>query len=118
MRRPRVYLSGPITKGDRNHNFFQACDAERRLMLAGFAPLNPMRSMVLPFAWQEDMPHGLWLEVDFAWVEVADVVLRLPGESLGADQECAFAAALGIPVLESMESLEQWNDDRRPADAA
>lgn len=118
MDRPRVYISGPITKGDRNVNYFQAVDAERKLMLAGFAPLNPMRSMTLPFAWQDDMPHDLWLQVDLQWVECAEAVYRLPGESKGADIECDHAEARGIPVFCSFKSLEAWRDNRRTAEVA
>lgn len=98
-RRPRCYLSGPITRGNRNQHFFRAAEAEKALMLAGFAPLNPMRSIVLPFAWEDCMPHELWLAVDKAWVEVADAVIRLEGDSRGADEECDFAAQLGIPIF-------------------
>lgn len=113
MSRPKVYLSGPITKGSRNWNYFQACESERQLMLAGFSPLNPMRSMVLPFAWDSDMPHELWLSVDLPWVECADAVLRLPGESDGAEIECSHAAIKGIPIFHSLEDLEEWRDNRR-----
>lgn len=104
MMRTRVYLSGPITLGDREHNFKQAADAQRRLMLAGFAVLNPMLSMQLPGAW--DIPHDVWIANDLPWIAVADVVLRLPGESTGADEECAFAADIcEVPVYTDIEQL-------------
>jgi hypothetical protein len=118
MSKPKVYVSGPITQGNRNHNYFQAIEAERELMLAGFAPLNPMRSMTLPFAWQDDMPHDLWLSVDLPWVECSDVVLRLPGASKGADMECDHAVRRGIPICYSLTDLENWRDNRRPAEVA
>lgn len=105
--RPKVYISGPINKGNRNHNLFQAHEAHRQLMLAGYAPLNPMITMQLPFAWELDFPHELWLECDLPWVEVADVVLRLPGESAGADIECNHAHKVGVPVVYSFAELEE-----------
>lgn len=104
-RRKRVYISGPITRGDRNWNVYQAFNAQRLLMRAGFAPLNPMASCCFPFAWEPDFPHELWMETDLPWVEVADAVLRLPGESQGADAECAFAREKGIPVYDSLAYL-------------
>lgn len=116
--RARVYISGPITLGNRNWNYFNACETERQLMLAGFAPLNPMRSMALPFAWQEDMPHSLWLAVDLAWIACADAVLRIPGESRGADEEVAFALERNIPVFESIDNLEHWHENSRTIGAA
>ena len=115
--RLKVYISGPITKGSRNANFFQACEAEYQLMLAGFAPLNPARSIILPFAWQDDMPHELWLECDLPWVAASDAVLRLPGESTGADEECRYAVQHNIPTFVSIKFLEHWRDHRRVAKA-
>ena len=108
MCRPRVYISGPITKGDRNHNYFQSVDVQRKLMLAGFAPLNPMATMTLPFAWEPDFPWQLWLDCDFPWIEVCEAVLRIPGYSVGADAELAFAQERGIPVFYAMEDLIEW----------
>lgn len=111
-RRMRVYISGPITVGNRNHNFHQAAEAQRMLMLDGFAPLNPMGTMILPFAWEASVPHGLWLECDFAWIEVSDAVLRLPGYSVGADAELKFADDLGVPIFYDMAILKEWRDAR------
>lgn len=104
--RPVVYISGPISLGNRNLNYFHACEAERQLMLSGFAPINPIRSMVLPFAWDSDMPHDLWLEVDLPIIERVDAVLRIPGESVGADREVGHALTLGIPVYYDIDLLE------------
>ena len=103
--RPRVYISGPITKGDRNQNFAQAAAAEKQLMLNGMAPLNPMRSMIMPHAWDGELPHSVWLECDLPWVLMCDAVYRLPGESAGADEECQFADREGIPVFHSVDIL-------------
>lgn len=108
MERPRVYLSGAISAGDRNKNFHQAAVAHKQLMLAGYAPFNPMLSMLAPFAWEKEVPHGLWLECDFPWVEVADVVWRLPGYSVGADAECSYAILKEVPVVYDFEELEKW----------
>lgn len=116
--RPRIYVSGPITSGNRNKNYYQAIEAQRELMLAGFAPMNPMQTMVLPFAWEPDFPHRLWLDCDFPWVEVSDAVYRLPGYSVGADAECDFAQKKGIPVFYDWESLMVWKESRSTVEAA
>lgn len=97
-RAARVYVSGPITKGNRTHNFAQAAEAQRLLMLAGFAVLNPMLSMMHPDS--ENIDYKLWLASDLPWVQVADYVVRLPGESNGADIETAHARRHGIPVID------------------
>lgn len=111
--RPRIYISGPITQGDRNHNVYQAMHACRQLMLDGFAPLNPIASCCYPFAWEPDMQHDLWIACDLAWVAVADAVYRLPGESAGADAEVAFAKERGIPVFSGRyDLLQYWKHER------
>lgn len=108
-RRLRVYISGPITKGDRIANFAQACEAQTRLMQHGFAPLNPMLTMLHPAAWTID--HDQWIACDLPWVEAADAVLRLPGESTGADTECRHAMECGIPVARCVAALIAWRND-------
>jgi len=95
--RPRVYISGPITKGNREANFQQAADAQKALIAAGFAVLNPMLTMRLPGAF--DIGHDTWIANDLPWVAVADAVLRLPGESKGADIECEHALIQRNPTI-------------------
>jgi hypothetical protein len=46
-----------------------------------------------------------WLRIDCAYIPRMDAVLRLPGESKGADWEVKLAKHLGIPVFTNMESL-------------
>jgi hypothetical protein len=118
----RIYISGPITFGDLAANIRQADDAMLALMRAGLAPLNPMLTCFAGSVWREgfevhgeanakghegfcDLTHGHWIASDLAWVEVADAVLRLPGESVGADAECAHARAIGVQVYYSVEAV-------------
>jgi len=75
------------------------------LLLAGYAPLNPMTTMQLPFAYDNSLTHADWLDSDHPWVLSADAILRLPGESTGADMEVAWAQEAGIPVYYSMEEI-------------
>src|SRR5215475_673153 len=95
--RKRVYISGPITKGDRNENFSQAAKAQIELMLAGYTTYNPMLSMANHAS--EECDWETWLQCDEEWVAVSHLVLRLPGGSLGAERECEFARQLKIPVV-------------------
>jgi len=116
--RPRVYVSGPITKGDRRANFKQAADAQKALMAAGFAVLNPMLSMRLPGVFA--IPHDTWIANDLPWVALADAVLRLPGESLGADIECEHALIHGVPIFHGIDELKRFflaTPDEVPAHA-
>jgi hypothetical protein len=110
--RPRIYISGPLTSsGDVFENLGAAVNAARALIAAGFAPFCPHLSYYLDEA--EEIPHRVWMEIDLAWLEVADAVLRLPGESVGADIEVRRAEALGIPVFRSVVDLG-WHFRERP----
>jgi hypothetical protein len=97
--RKRIYISCPITQGHsyfgRNWNLFQASLAQAELIRAGYATYNPALSM----AQFEDIHWNDWLEQDESYVSVSDLVLRLPGASLGAERECDFARARQIPVV-------------------
>lgn len=106
--RKRIYISGPISKGNHSHNLYQFLEAHERLILTGYAPLNPGLTALCPF--QANVSHHQWLDADLPWVEVADAVLRLPGYSVGADLECARAKELKIPIYYSIEELHRYED--------
>lgn len=103
MSRPIVYISGPITLGDREHNLRQAQKAHLRLMAAGFAVINPILTMTIPGCW--DVPHDDWIAADLPLIEKADALLRLSGESKGADEEVDHAYKCEIPVFENIDHL-------------
>jgi hypothetical protein len=121
--RRMVYIAGPISKGDLAGNINRANEAFRTLAKAGFAPLCPQWSCfsggaqqtatggsVFAFATAtgNGMSHAEWLAVDLEFVRRADAVLRIPGESTGADMETAEAQRLGIPVFNSVDEIIQW----------
>lgn len=134
MERPVAYISGPISKGDLLHNIKQADDAFLALVRLGFAPINPMWSVYAGGAYRvcgdgddrfmaealrnSSLPleHADWLDVDLNLVRRADAVLRLPGESVGADMETAEAKSCGLPVFTSIDEARVWlegGDNRR-----
>lgn len=125
----RVYIAGPIQKGDLCANVNQATAAFVSLAKLGFSPLCPHWSVYskpahkwpasfgLPqdFVYcqatamgNEEMVHADWMGVDLPWVECAHAVLRLPGDSVGADLETAHAAKCEIPVFTSIEDLVSY----------
>jgi hypothetical protein len=102
--RTKVYISGPLTSsGDPAANLQVAIAAHRELMQAGFSPLCPHLTLhVDPNA---ELPHDDWMQVDIPWVLESDCLLRLPGESRGADIEVRVATEAKIPVYYSIEEL-------------
>ena len=69
-------------------------------------------AVYLPHLWHffaTTVEHGVtreqWIAQDLAWIEVCEAVVRLPGESAGADREVVFARQRGIPVWSLEEVL-------------
>lgn len=95
-RRTRVYVAGPISIGDQAVNVRKAIIASSELLERGYAPYCPH----LTHYWQTVAPQAYetWITLDFEWLPLCDCLLRLPGESKGADREVAFAEERGIPV--------------------
>lgn len=103
-RRPlRIYVAGPYTD-DPDGCTATAIAAGAAVLDAGHAPFVPH----LAHYWHT--LHGPrdyedWMRIDLAWLRAADAVLRLPGESSGADREVALAHELGIPVIHTPADL-------------
>ena len=102
----RVYVAGPLTTGDTLKNISAAISAGEILLNKGFAPfiphLNIMWEICYPFH-----PTRDWLELDFQWLRVCHALLRLPGESPGADGEIDFCFDRGILVFYTVQALEK-----------
>src|SRR6056297_3218373 len=96
----KIYIASPYTKGDTALNVKAQIDVADELIDLGFAPFCPLYShfqhMIHP------RPYEDWIRLDNVWVLACDAVLRLPGESLGADGEVDLAKANDIPVVYSV----------------
>lgn len=102
----RVYVAGPIGALDagRPARLAAAIAAGRDLLLAGFAPFVPhlWAAACEADAWAS---YEHWMAYDMAYLEACHAVLRIPGESPGADREVAFARVIGVPVFYAMGDL-------------
>jgi hypothetical protein len=99
----RIYIASPYTIGDQAENVKAQMDAAHRLMEAGFAPFWPLHSHFLHMV--HPKPYAVWLDWDLTWLKCCDALLRLPGESAGADNEVGYAEDCNIPVFYSIEEL-------------
>ena len=106
-----VYISSPYTIGDQAVNVRNQMVATDELMNKGYCCITPLythfQHMFSPRGYED------WMKVDLELVKRADVVLRLPGESSGADREVEHAKSLDIPVVFSIEELEMTKWDQR-----
>jgi hypothetical protein len=102
--KPLVYISGPISLGNTIVNVRNGCLAWETLRAGGLCtPIAPHWSIQQEMVWP--ITHAEWIEYDLELVARCDAVLRLPGESKGADQECLFAQQLGLPVFHDLNEL-------------
>lgn len=103
MRRKRVYIAAPYSRPDPLGNTVHAMHVWDHLWVNGYAPFCPHWShwqhLYKPRSYEE------WLEYDNCFLPCCDAVLRLAGESAGADGEVALAESLGIPVYQSVADL-------------
>ena len=99
----KVYIASPYTIGDSALNVKRQMHAGNELMNEGFIPFIPLLShfqhMMYPRNYEE------WLNWDHEWVNTCDCLLRLDGESSGADKEVEWAKDAGMPVFYSLREL-------------
>jgi len=99
----KVYIASPYTKGDIAVNVKRQIDTASWLMDYGFAPYVPLLCHFQHMA--HPRPYEDWIRRDFIWVLKCDMLLRLEGESSGADAEVAVAKNYNIPVYYSLTEL-------------
>lgn len=108
----RVYVAGPLTKGDQIVNVRNGILAATELVQLGHSPYCPHLAAFWHFL--TPLPYEKWVSLDNEWLPLCDALLRLPGESNGADAEVDLALGLGIPVFYSIKELQHWSYSHRP----
>lgn len=107
--KPLIYVAAPYASHP-THNTRAAILAGMDLWATGrVAVLIPHTSLVADLV--VSMPAEDWYAFDLDQLAHCDAVLRLPGESRGADAEVAFAEEHGIPVFGDVDALLKWVDD-------
>ena len=102
----KVYIASPYTKGDVAVNVKVQMDVADVLIERGFAPFVPLYSHFQHMA--HPRPYQDWIKLDLEWVASCDCLLRLKGESEGADGEVKYAKELRLPVFYSVEALYEY----------
>lgn len=98
-----IYIASPYTIGDAVPNVSRQIDAAEALAQRGHVPIAPL----LSHYWHERYQHDwqFWLNLCKRIVPVCDAVLRLDGDSLGADVEVALAIDCKMPVFYSIDDV-------------
>ncbi len=89
-----IFISGPYAKPDPVVNTRNAILAGEEVLKLGHIPFIPH----LNHLWHLVSPHPeeFWYAHDLIWLRKCDAILRLPGESRGADNEMKMAKKWGI----------------------
>ena len=101
----RVYIAGPYTKGDPVVNTRRAISAGEAVQARGHTPFIPHLTLFWHLVYEHEAQF--WYDYDLEWLAVCNALIRLPGDSLGADKEVDRAKELGIPVYTMREFFEQ-----------
>lgn len=104
--KPLIYIAGPYTKGDVELNVRNALAMAEKVIQKGGLPFVPH----LSHFWHLTFPKALqwWYAYDIQLLKRCDGLVRLMGESEGADQEVVIAIDLRIPVY---PASEVWHED-------
>ena len=105
----RVYIASPYTIGDRQTNVDMVLDVVEELIELGYAPYASLAAHYVEQ--RKPQPCERWLDVDMEWLRRCHCVLRLPGESEGADLKVAEANKMGMPVFHSIEQLNKYTKE-------
>ena len=108
LHRPLVYVAGPYTHPDPVQNTHNAVRVAERIqstvLVTAFVPH-------LNLLWHAIIPHDndYWYEYDIAFLARCDALLRIPGDSVGADNEVEFARHEMIDVFDDVDKLLEWS---------
>jgi hypothetical protein len=95
-----IYIAGPYTKPDPIINTRKAASVGMKIhedTMAGV--IIPHLSLLAHAMFPRELEY--WYAFDLAQVAACTAVCRIPGVSVGADAEEAFARQRGIPVFSS-----------------
>jgi hypothetical protein len=100
----KIYIAGPYSKGDPEVNTIKAITIANKLADLGYAPFVPHFTHYWHVKYPR--PYQFWLDLDNQFIPCCDAILRIPGESSGADNEIKYAIKLGKLIFYSIKDLD------------
>jgi hypothetical protein len=108
-----VYLACPYTKGNVIENVRRSMRLFEHVANYGLLPFNPLLSHFQNEAYERD--YQWWINYDLEILKRCSAIIRLSGESKGADLEVAFATIAEMPIYilpdfnaESLYKLDEF----------
>jgi len=112
-----IYIAGAISNGHSAtprgiyQNVKTAQFYYEQLIKKGYSPILPHLSYYAWLDMKEDVDWKTWIEMDLDYVEASIGLLRIPGESKGADREVEFAKKIGKPVYFNLNEIPNLERD-------
>ena len=101
----RVYIASPYTKGDPKRNVLRQIEAAEYIvkMCPGISCYLPL----LNHYWHRYYAHDweFWMGQVTPWIMCSHALLRLWGESVGADKEVELARQWAVPAFFTIPDL-------------
>jgi len=99
-----IYIAAPYTIPDPIENTHKACKIADELVKKGYVPVIPH----LSFVWHLISPKEtqFWYDYTMDLMKLCDAVLRVEGESMGADREVEMAQKIGMKVYYNIDEIE------------
>jgi len=91
-----AYIAGPYS-GSVESNIQSAIEVANACITHGISPYCPHLNHYLNRYFSRS--YDDWMAIDLEWLQRSDAVIRIPGESPGADLEVREAVRLHIPVF-------------------
>lgn len=108
MTKPLVYVAGPYAANP-VHCTAGSVAVGMALWRQGFAVIVPHLTLLADLVCP--MTPAEWYQFDFDQLAHCDALFRIAGDSVGADNEVAFACGNGIPVFHDETALMRWRDE-------
>lgn len=104
-----VYIAGPMRKGLWEDNTRAAINAAIEVLKMGHSPFIPhLYTMVALMDKDWKISTEAYMAMGIEFLERSDVLLRLPGESVGADAEVAFCKEHNITVVDGAHGFAMY----------
>jgi len=101
-----VYIASPYTIGNTCENVSKHLHVADTLIGHGFCVIAPLLFHYIDII--HPRPKDVYMQIDFELIKRCDVLIRLEGESAGADEEIQCARAHDIHVVYSVQELIQF----------
>ena len=111
----RIYIAGPISNGhaanarDIYKNVREAEKYYEALIQNGWTPICPHLSYHAWLGFANDVHWDRWIELDLDLIDSCAAVLRIPGESKGAEVEVVYAKEHDIPIIKVLGPLTAFH---------